>query len=154
LSRGGSAAFGDAAAAAPPDQVAQVAQAMAQNPGARGMDLAAKMMEKMGWKSGLGLGRNKQVRNASVANAVRVLRWNCVQAQLYILLRHIAAGCIFMKCQGRTCVMQGTALTCCAVLLVLAKCLMSWEREFGNVYVLLHSFLCNHQSACDYSFCI
>ncbi|KAA6420393.1 hypothetical protein WJX79_009259 [Trebouxia sp. C0005] len=60
LSRGGSAAFDDAAAAAPPDQVAQVAQAMAQNPGARGMDLAAKMMEKMGWKSGLGLGRNKQ----------------------------------------------------------------------------------------------
>lgn len=60
LSRGGSAGFGDAAAAAPPDQVAQVAQAMAQNPGARGMDLAAKMMEKMGWKSGLGLGRNKQ----------------------------------------------------------------------------------------------
>ncbi|KAL3161408.1 hypothetical protein ABBQ32_010298 [Trebouxia sp. C0010 RCD-2024] len=60
LSRGGSAAFGEAAAAAPPEQVAQVAQAMAANPGARGMDLAAKMMEKMGWKSGLGLGRNKQ----------------------------------------------------------------------------------------------
>ncbi len=69
LSRGGSAGFGDAAAAAPPDQVAQVAQAMAQNPGARGMDLAAKMMEKMGWKSGLGLGRNKQVGIACVANA-------------------------------------------------------------------------------------
>jgi len=65
LSRGGSAGFGDAAAAAPPDQVAQVAQ----NPGARGMDLAAKMMEKMGWKSGLGLGRNKQVGIACVANA-------------------------------------------------------------------------------------
>lgn len=61
LSRGGSAAFGEAAATAPPEQVAQVAQAMAANPGARGMDLAAKMMEKMGWKSGLGLGRNKQV---------------------------------------------------------------------------------------------
>lgn len=60
LSRGGSAGLVDAAIAAPPDQVAQVAQAMAQNPGARGMDLAAKMMEKMGWKSGLGLGRNKQ----------------------------------------------------------------------------------------------
>ena len=63
MSRGGSAAFGEAAAAAPPEQVAQVAQAMAANPGARGMDLAAKMMEKMGWKSGLGLGRNKQVVN-------------------------------------------------------------------------------------------
>lgn len=61
LSRGGGAAFGEAAATAPPEQVAQVAQAMAANPGARGMDLAAKMMEKMGWKSGLGLGRNKQV---------------------------------------------------------------------------------------------
>lgn len=66
LSRGGSAAFGDAAAAAPPEQVAQVAQAMAANPGARGMDLAAKMMEKMGWKSGLGLGRNKQVGDPSL----------------------------------------------------------------------------------------
>ena len=67
LSRGASAGLADvaaaAAAAAPPEQVAQVAQAMAQNPGARGMDLAAKMMEKMGWKSGLGLGRNKQVRS-------------------------------------------------------------------------------------------
>lgn len=66
MSRGGSAGFGDAAAAAPVDQVAL---AMAQNSGARGMDLAAKMMEKMGWKSGLGLGRNKQVRIASVAKA-------------------------------------------------------------------------------------
>ena len=66
LSRGASAGLAYVAAAAadeaPPEQVAQVAQAMAQNPGARGMDLAAKMMEKMGWKSGLGLGRNKQVR--------------------------------------------------------------------------------------------
>lgn len=61
LGRGGGAGLSDAAGAAPPDQVAQVAQAMAQNPGAKGMDLAAKMMEKMGWKSGLGLGRNKQV---------------------------------------------------------------------------------------------
>lgn len=60
LGRGGGAGLSDAAGAAPPDQVAQVAQAMAQNPGAKGMDLAAKMMEKMGWKSGLGLGRNKQ----------------------------------------------------------------------------------------------
>ena len=62
LSRGGTAAVGAAAAAAgaPPEQAAQVAEAMAQNPGARGMDLAARMMEKMGWKSGLGLGRNKQ----------------------------------------------------------------------------------------------
>lgn len=60
LSRGGSAALSEAAGGAPPEQVAQVAQAMAANPGARGMDLAAKMMEKMGWKSGLGLGRNKQ----------------------------------------------------------------------------------------------
>ena len=32
--------------------------------GARGMDLAAKMMQKMGWQSGLGLGRNKQVQPA------------------------------------------------------------------------------------------
>jgi len=133
--------------------VAQVAQAMAQNPGARGMDLAAKMMEKMGWKSGLGLGRNKQVRIASVANAW-ALRQSCVQAQLYILLRHIAAGCIFIKCQGRTCVMQRTALTCCAVLLVPAKCVVSWEREVGSVCVLSHSLSCNHQSACHYSYCL
>ncbi len=73
LSRGGSAAFGEAAAAAPPDQVAQVAQARAQNPGARGMDLAAKMMEKMGWKSGLGLGRNKQVPVVVLSQSVRAV---------------------------------------------------------------------------------
>ena len=84
LSRGGSAAFDDAAAAAPPDQVAQVAQAMAQNPGARGMDLAAKMMEKMGWKSGLGLGRNKQVGFTSVANACGIaLELNSMHTKLF-----------------------------------------------------------------------
>ena len=44
--------------------------------------------------------------------------------------------------------MQRTALTCCAVLRVLAKCLVSWERDVGSVCVLLHSLLCNHQSAC------
>ena len=36
----------------------------AADQGTRGMDLAAKMMQKMGWQSGLGLGRNKQVRPA------------------------------------------------------------------------------------------
>lgn len=72
LTRGGSAAFGEAAASAPPEQVAQVAQAMAANPGARGMDLAAKMMEKMGWKSGLGLGRNKQVPAQPLSTSVQM----------------------------------------------------------------------------------
>ena len=88
LSRGGSAGFGDAAAAAPPDQVAQVAQAMAQNPGARGMDLAAKMMEKMGWKSGLGLGRNKQVGIASVPNALGTVSQLCASTDIYSTEAH------------------------------------------------------------------
>ena len=45
---------------------------MAANPGARGMDLAAKMMEKMGWKSGLGLGRNKQVPKSPLRTSSQV----------------------------------------------------------------------------------
>ena len=60
--------------AAPPDQATQVAQALAQNPGAKGMDLAAKMMEKMGWKSGLGLGRNKQVSNPAMQGVMLAAR--------------------------------------------------------------------------------
>ena len=40
---------------------AEAAGAVLAEQKAQGMDLAAKMMEKMGWKTGLGLGRNKQV---------------------------------------------------------------------------------------------
>lgn len=50
LSRGASSSLG-----------AEAAGAVLAEQKAQGMDLAAKMMEKMGWKTGLGLGRNKQV---------------------------------------------------------------------------------------------
>ncbi len=109
LSRGGSAGFGEAAAAAPPDQVAQVAQAMAQNPGARGMDLAAKMMEKMGWKSGLGLGRNKQVGVASVANAWVIAVEMCAYADCSRLHIHEVLR------QGLQHAENSTYLLCCSI---------------------------------------
>lgn len=51
------------------------AAAAAADQGARGMDLAAKMMQKMGWKTGLGLGRNKQVQQCGFAMCV--LFWQC-----------------------------------------------------------------------------
>ena len=46
------------------------AAAAVADQGARGMDLAAKMMQKMGWKTGLGLGRNKQVRSCGFTMCV------------------------------------------------------------------------------------
>ena len=55
LSRGGSVGSAEITDMSP-------AAAAAADQGARGMDLAAKMMQKMGWKTGLGLGRNKQVQ--------------------------------------------------------------------------------------------
>ena len=63
---------------------------MAQNPGARGMDLAAKMMEKMGWKSGLGLGRNKQVRPLKLELACTCLM--LTQPSFSVIKAAVSAG--------------------------------------------------------------